>query len=138
MTFSKKTKIRFKHCDMAGIVFYPRYFEMLNDLVEDWLNELNYGFLHIHHPSINVGVPAVNIVCDFKKPSYLDEIIEKELYISKLGNSSCSLKVFFRSKQTKEVKVEISLTIVHINLKEKKATPWDKEVKLKMQKYLQL
>ena len=35
--------IRFRHCDAAGIVFYPRYFEMMNDLVEDWFAELGMG-----------------------------------------------------------------------------------------------
>ena len=27
--------IRFTHCDPAGIVFYPRYFELINGVVED-------------------------------------------------------------------------------------------------------
>ena len=27
--------IRFHHCDPAGIVFYPQYFVLFNELVED-------------------------------------------------------------------------------------------------------
>ena len=38
--FIKTEKIRFKHVDYAGIVFYPRFLEMLNDLVEDWFEEV--------------------------------------------------------------------------------------------------
>lgn len=29
-------QVRFEHCDPAGIVFYPRYIEMLQEVVEDW------------------------------------------------------------------------------------------------------
>ena len=32
--FSFSQDIGFRHCDPAGIVFYPRYFEMMNDAVE--------------------------------------------------------------------------------------------------------
>ena len=34
MSFTLTQKVLFKHCDPAGIVFYPRYFEMINDCVE--------------------------------------------------------------------------------------------------------
>ena len=29
-------EVGFRHCDPAGIVFYPRYAEMVNDTVEHW------------------------------------------------------------------------------------------------------
>lgn len=31
--------IRFAHCDPAGIVFFPRYLEMFNNLIEDWCRD---------------------------------------------------------------------------------------------------
>ena len=39
MSFTTTRKVRFEHCDPAGIVFYPRYFEMINGTVEDWFEE---------------------------------------------------------------------------------------------------
>lgn len=38
---------RFSHCDPAGRVFYPRYLEMFNNLVEDWRRKLNLPFREI-------------------------------------------------------------------------------------------
>ncbi len=36
MTFERPVRIRFSHCDPAGIVFFPQYLVMTNDvLVED-------------------------------------------------------------------------------------------------------
>jgi 4-hydroxybenzoyl-CoA thioesterase len=33
-------KVLFKHCDPTGIVFYPRFFEMINDAVEAMFSDL--------------------------------------------------------------------------------------------------
>ena len=41
--FIKKEKVRFQHVDYAGIVFYPRFLEMLNCLVEDYYGT---GFIY--------------------------------------------------------------------------------------------
>ena len=38
MAFLHPQAVLFRHCDPAGIVFYPRYFEMLNDCVEAFLD----------------------------------------------------------------------------------------------------
>ena len=32
--FQREVLVRFGHCDAAGWVFYPRYFEMISDFVE--------------------------------------------------------------------------------------------------------
>ena len=38
--FSRSHRIRFSECDPAGIVFYPQYFVMFNDLLEAWVDQL--------------------------------------------------------------------------------------------------
>ena len=37
--FERTRLVRFAHCDAAGIVFFPQYLVLINDLVEDWLGE---------------------------------------------------------------------------------------------------
>ena len=37
--FERKRLVRFAHCDPAGIIFFPQYLVLVNDLVEDWLGE---------------------------------------------------------------------------------------------------
>ena len=34
-SFESDKLIRFHHCDPAGIIFYPQYFILFNELVED-------------------------------------------------------------------------------------------------------
>jgi len=38
-TFDMPVRIRFAHCDPAGIVFFPQYLVLTNALVEDWFTE---------------------------------------------------------------------------------------------------
>jgi len=64
-TFRKQILVRFGDCDAAGIVFYPRYFDMFNSLVEDWCREeLNFPFSEIvmHR---GLGLPTVHLEVDF-------------------------------------------------------------------------
>ncbi|MBY0236971.1 MAG: acyl-CoA thioesterase, partial [Burkholderiaceae bacterium] len=55
--FERRELVRFGHCDPAGIVFYPRYFEMLNALVEDWFTQgLQVDYAQLLGPR-RVGMP---------------------------------------------------------------------------------
>ena len=61
MTFERPVRIRFSHCDPAGIVFFPQYLVMTNALVEDWFNES----LGIDYSAMirtrRVGLPIVKL-----------------------------------------------------------------------------
>ncbi|GAB3629823.1 4-hydroxybenzoyl-CoA thioesterase [Pandoraea terrae] len=93
--FVKPLTIRFRHCDPAGIVFYPRYFEMINDLVEDWCDEgLGMSFERMHMEA-GLGVPTANVECRFSKPSRLGETITRTLAVERLGTSSMTLAIRF-------------------------------------------
>ena len=37
--FERPLRIRFGHCDPAGIVYFPQYLVMLNGLLEDWFTD---------------------------------------------------------------------------------------------------
>ncbi|MCE9680901.1 acyl-CoA thioesterase [Halomonas alkalisoli] len=64
MPFTTLRKVRFQHCDPAGIVFYPRYFEWLNSVVEDWFAEVvGHDFNELHVAS-RTGVPTAIFVAD--------------------------------------------------------------------------
>jgi len=45
-SFESQKLVRFQHCDPAGIVFYPQYFVLFHELIEDWFNDglrVNYA-----------------------------------------------------------------------------------------------
>ena len=112
--FTKQEKIKFKHIDYAGIVFYPRFMEMINDLVEDWFEEaLDRPFSRMHETN---GIPTVDLKVQFKAPARLGEIIMKKLWVKELRNSSvlCGFK-FVKENELVVLEGEVTLVNVKIN-----------------------
>ena len=101
--------VRFSHCDPAGIIFYPHYFVMFNGLVEDWFNhalEINYAdFITTRR----MGLPMVNIKCDFVAPSKIGEVITLTLNVERIGNSSFQLAA--RASLDQQLRIAAQLTL---------------------------
>lgn len=109
--FETQILVRFEHCDVAGIVFYPRYFEMISMAVEDWFqNELGLNYRQFHQVEKR-GIPLVEIHCKFLKPSFLSETLTFRLSVRRLGRSSISLHI--DTIGDGEVRMEADMTIVH-------------------------
>ena len=85
--------VRFADCDPAGIVFYPRYMEMFNNLVEDWCREtLDFSFPEIITRR-GWGLPTVHLNADFLAPSRLGEILSATILLRSVGNTSIGLDI---------------------------------------------
>jgi 4-hydroxybenzoyl-CoA thioesterase len=112
-TFTKPEKIRFKHVDYAGIVFYPRFLEMLNDLVEDWFEEaLDRPFSKIHETN---GIPTVDLRVQFKKAARIGELLIKKLWVIKLGGASVTCGFRFEDEQGNTC-LEGEVTLVNVSI----------------------
>ena len=135
--FIKEEQIRFRHTDFAGIVFYPRFLEMLNDLVEDWFDEaLDRPFSKIHETN---GIPTVDLKVQFKNAARIGEILTKKLWVKELKSSSVICGFQFINQQEKTV-LEGEVTLVNVAIAEDrktiKAEAFNDEVKAKIEKYL--
>jgi 4-hydroxybenzoyl-CoA thioesterase len=94
--------VRFGDCDPAGIVFYPRYLEIFNNLVEDWCrDELQFSFPSIINER-GWGLPTVRLEADFVAPSSFGDLLIAELGVRALGRSSVTLDVVLRGRDNKE------------------------------------
>ena len=134
--FTKQEKIRFKHVDYAGIVFYPRFLEMLNDLVEDWFEEaLDRPFSKIHDTN---GIPTVDLKVQFKQPARLGEVLTKKLWVIKLGGASVHCGFQFEDENGKTC-LEGEVTLVNVGISDDrgniKAEPFNEEMKNKISRY---
>ena len=135
--FIKQEKIRFKHVDYAGIVFYPRFLEMLNDLVEDWFEEaLERPFSKMHETN---GIPTVDLKVQFKNAARLGENLTKKLWVKELKNSSLICGFEFSNEQQKTV-LEGEVTLVKVVIQEDrnsiKAEAFNEEIKSKIANYI--
>ena len=119
--FVMQHKVLFQHCDPAGIVFYPRYFEMINAVVEAWFEEaLNESFATII--AAGDGVPTRHIDTAFLRPSRLGETLTFTLDACKLGRTSLDLRIAAECRS--EARLSAELTLVRIAQADGRPKPW--------------
>ncbi len=133
-TFHTSWQVRFADTDPAGIVFYPRYFDMVNGVVENWCAEaLNWSFRKqlLEH---KVGLPTVHLDADFLNPSFLGDELDITLQIISLGRTSCTLSIQASCKGEKRFIVRPVL--VFISTESYKAQAFPDHIKDLMSQYV--
>jgi len=91
--FHKSRQVRFADTDPAGIVYFPRYFVMTNDLVEEWFAEgLNLPYRNIFEKGA-LAVPLLRVEAKFSAPSRLGDMLDFSLAVSQLGTKSFGLNI---------------------------------------------
>ena len=91
--FTRSVPVRFSHCDPAGIVYFPHYFDMFNGLIEDWYGEeLGYDHTELVLGS-RFAFPFVHLECDFKVPSRMGDVIDLTLLVERVGRSSLGIAI---------------------------------------------
>jgi len=120
--FTTEVTVRFGDCDPAGIVFYPRYFEMFNNLVEDWCAQgLGMSFRELHLQR-GLGLPTVHVETSFVAPSELGDLLRAQLRVQKIGGASVTLRVRLAGPAGED-RVRASLVLALMDLKERRAVP---------------
>lgn len=122
MSFVSRQTVRFAHCDPAGIVFYPRYFELLNAAVEDYFAEvLGVSFARMHMER-HLGVPTVKLSVEFSAPSRLGDALDFRIEVLRVGRSSADLRVAVACGG--EIRLAAEIVLVCMDLSLGRATPW--------------
>ena len=121
MIFEREQLIRFSHCDPAAIVFFPRYFVMFNNHVEDWFDDgLRLGYARVVAER-RIGLPTVAITCEFQRPSRMGERVRLALGVERLGRSSITLALECRHGD--ELRVRMQQVLVTQSLETGRAVP---------------
>lgn len=135
--FVAEVEVRFRHCDPAGIMFYPRILELVNDVVEDWFDQaLGHSFA-LMHGVLHHGTPTVQLDARFLRPSRIGDRLRFAITVLQLGNSSATLAVLARCGD--EERLHVTLTLVHTDqaADPPHALPWPAAVRTRMNTFLQ-
>ncbi|EPL9571034.1 acyl-CoA thioesterase [Providencia rettgeri] len=89
--FTKPHKIHFSECDPAGIVFYPQYFVMFNNLLERWVDTLIPQGFAGYILEQRFGLPTVHLEAEFKAISRMGDDVMLELVVERIGRKSLTL-----------------------------------------------
>ena len=121
--FTRTVPIRFSHCDPAGIVYFPHYFDMFNGLIEDWYTEqlgVDYAKLILND---RYGFPFVHIETDFKRPSRMGEHLDLTLLLLNIGFSSLSVVIVGHLAGVERLRARLVTAMMSLETQQKVELP---------------
>ena len=126
--------VRFSHCDPAGIVYYPEFFNLQHAVMEDWFRDGVGRSLPEMISARRIGTPTVNIQCDFAKPMSIGDTLHWELRVLKAGRASVQLE--YRGHKNGSQHLRIVQTIVFMDLDRQVAVAIPEELRPRIEEYL--
>jgi len=133
--FTRSVTIRFSHCDAAGIVYFPHYFDMFNGVIEDWYkDELKHDYAELIMER-RYGFPFVHIECDFKVPSLMGETIDMTLLVERIGSSSLSIAIVCHRDGIERLRARMVTAMM--SLETRKPVPMPQQLREAIEAYRQ-
>ena len=129
--FSTQTPIRFAHCDLAGIVFFPQYLVLFNHLLEDWFTH-GLGIAYADFIGRRrIGTPTVRLECDFRAISRMGEDVTFSITPERVGGKSLTLAIEARCGD--ELRVSARQALVFTSLDTHRAIDMPADVRAALQ-----
>jgi 4-hydroxybenzoyl-CoA thioesterase len=132
--FESQKLVRFQHCDPAGVVFYPQYFVLFHELIEDWFNDglrVNYAdFIAVR----KLAVPTVRIEVDFVAPSKIGDTLQMRLAVKRIGTRSIELSLAAFADDM--LRVRVQQTVVLFSLERQESVPISDSLRRRLSLFL--
>ncbi len=132
--FVTQKLIRFQHCDPAGIVFFPQYFLLFNEVVEDWFTQalgVDWRQFHIDEKQ---GFPVKKTATEFFSPSVIGDVLDCTLEITRLGRSAVELAI--RITCHDDLRALVAETRIQTSTIEHRSKPLAPELRKKMERFV--
>lgn len=126
MSVRHRVTVRFAAVDAAGIVFYPRYFEMLNEAVEEYFAQLGVPFRAMHVDR-RIAVPTVKLESEFVAPSRLGDELDFDLAVARVGTSSAEFDI--RVSCGGALRFTARAILVCMDMATARAMPWPADMR---------
>lgn len=133
--YTSEHRIRFSECDPAGIVFYPQYFVLFNDLLEQWVDSLLPEGFHGVIAQRKVGMPTVSLQADFRSISQMGDDVVLSIGVKKLGSRSIQLQLQCIGKDG-ILRMEVQQVIVTTSLVTHQAIEIPEDLRTAMQSFV--
>lgn len=130
--FSARRTVRFAYCDPAGIVFYPRFFEILDDVKEEFFAAVLGQPIHLYFRDRRRGFPIARLETDFLAPSYHGDVLDVGLAIRRVGRSSVQMD--YRIACAGQRRLDARTVIVFTDLADGRPVPLDEPLRAALQR----
>ncbi|MFC0202162.1 acyl-CoA thioesterase [Paracoccus rhizosphaerae] len=132
MTFILRRQVEFNHCDPAGIVFYPRYFEMISAVTERFFAD-GVGVSWAEMQQTGFGTPMGHIDTRFLAPSRLGDWLSFALEVREIGRSSVTVAIAGTCEA--EARFDCTATMIHAHPSDAASAPWPDTLRRAMTRY---
>jgi len=124
--FVSEVKVRGYHLDIYQHVNNARYLEFLEEA--RWCFFEQYPLVQTVHKS-NYAFVLVNININYRRPAFVNEVIEIRTQVSKIGNRSCTIHQALVLKGTDTLVAEADVTFCVLDQDKHVAVPIEGEIR---------
>jgi len=134
-TYEHTHIVGFSEVDTAGIVFFPRFFEMAHEGLEAFFQELGWGFAGIFKEG-RWGFPLVHAEANYHAPAHLGDGLDIEITIARLSETAFTVHYVIRSADGKSI-AALQTSHVWIDAGTFKKVPLPDDLRAKLAAYQQ-
>jgi len=133
--FRSRKLVRFAHCDPAGVVFYPRFFQMFSDVLEDWFQSgIDCPFGGAFMVERNLRIPGLSLTAEFQRVCRMGEFLDFDLWVTRIGRSSLDLAL--AGSVAGEPRLRAAWAVCIIDFATFKSTPIPEDLRARIQAFL--
>jgi acyl-CoA thioester hydrolase len=127
--FRFQTRIRFIDTDASGRIHYTAMFRYFESAEIEFMRSLG-----VTYGGRELDFPRVHVECDFLVPIVHDDLIDIDVFLTKLGRSSARLE--FRTLRDGKLAAKGAIVIVCVDKKIQKAAPIPVTVRARLEAVL--
>ena len=127
-------RVRWSDVDAARIIFYGAYIRFFDIAETELFRAAGFPYSTMFD-EIDVWLPRAHIECDFRNAAMLDDILQVEVYVSKIGNKSLHLKFNVRRKGNEELLAEAKFVLVSVDRENFKPVPVPDELRKRLESF---
>jgi acyl-CoA thioester hydrolase len=109
-------RVRWSDVDVSGIICWSAYVRFLEIAETEFFRALGFPYASVWD-QLDIWLPRVQSRFDYRNPARLDELLEVEVWVGRIGRSSIRLEFLLR-KPEGQVAAEAHLVIIAISRKD--------------------
>src|SRR5262245_52949063 len=132
--FTIEERVRWGDVDAARIIFYGAYIHFFEYAETELFRAvgLHYGVMF---DELKIWLPRVHLECDFHRVARLDDILEVNVYIGRIGNKSMKLNFEVRRKGSEAMVATAHFVLAAVSQTTLKSVPIPSELREKLAPY---
>jgi acyl-CoA thioester hydrolase len=92
--FTTQRLVEFSDTDMAGIMHFAAFFRYMESVEHEFVRHLGFS-VHSEIDGQVISFPRVAAKCDFRSPARCEDLLDAELVVRRIGNTSITYRTVF-------------------------------------------